>query len=186
LKSILLPAVFDSLLQLDAGEEVLLSGTVVTARDAAHARLEKLLASGSQIPFPLSTSLVYYMSPTDPACGRVIGSAGPTTSARMDRWMPMLMSRGLRATMGKGPRSREVTDLHASFGAVYLAAVGGAGALASTCIRKAETLAWQDLGPERMLLLELDEFPAFVAIDSRGRTIFSRGGDWNGLPREGV
>lgn len=175
MRSILLPDGFDELQGLAAGEEIRLGGTVVTARDAAHARLSALLERGMPLPFPLARSLVYYMSPTAAMPGLVIGSAGPTTSSRMDRWMPGLLEAGLRATMGKGPRSPEITALHEKYRAVYLAAVGGAGALASGCIRKAVPLAWEDLGPESVLELELEGFPAFVAIDSRGRTIFPQG-----------
>ena len=175
MRHISLPDGFDGLLSLEAGEHVLLSGNVVTARDAAHARISSLLEAGMQLPFQLQRTLVYYMSPTAPAPGRVIGSAGPTTSSRMDRWMPALLRAGLRATMGKGPRSKEVTALHLEYGAVYLAAIGGAGALASTCIRGAVPLAWDDLGPERVLVLDLEDFPAFVAIDGSGRTIYPGG-----------
>jgi len=157
-----------------AGDPVLLSGRVYTARDAAHRRLVTLIEAGQELPLELAGQVIYYCGPTPAPPGRPIGSAGPTTSSRMDPYAPRLHALGLRATIGKGERSQEVRDALQHYGAVYLAAVGGIGALLARTIRAARVVAEADLGPEAIRELELDEFPAIVAYDAHGGSVFGR------------
>jgi len=154
------------------GDRVYLSGRLYTARDAAHKRLIQALDHGEEIPVPLQGSVIYYMGPTPAPPGRPIGSAGPTTSYRMDPFTPRLYSLGLKATMGKGRRSPEVKQALQQYGGVYLAATGGAGALLSQCITKARIIAYEDLGPEAVRELSVENFPAVVANDSHGGELF--------------
>jgi len=162
---------------LEAGERVELSGTVYTARDAAHARIARAIEEGEDLPFDLDGAVIYYVGPTpaNPATGRAVGAAGPTTSARMDRFMEPLLERGLRGTIGKGPRGRECVDLCVRYGAVYLGAVGGAGALLGRSIRSAEVVAYEDLGTEAVRRLEVERMPLFVAGDTYGRDAYTMG-----------
>ena len=160
---------------LAAGDSVLISGAVYSARDAAHKRLCALLESGQPLPFDLDGGVFYYMGPTPAPEGRPIGSAGPTTASRMDAYAPALIRRGLAAMIGKGVRSPEVVDAMRQCGAVYFAAIGGAGALLSTCIQSAETVAFDDLGTEAVRLLRVENFPARVAIDTRGNSLYETG-----------
>lgn len=160
---------------LRAGDKVLISGPVYTARDAAHKRLAELIARGDRLPVALKGQIIYYTGPTPPAPGRPVGSAGPTTSSRMDAYTPAILSQGVLALIGKGERSAQVEDsLHAS-GAVYLAAAGGAGALLAERIIAAEPVAYPELGPEAIFRLQLDDFPAIVAIDSSGGNLYRLG-----------
>ena len=157
---------------LRAGDRVFLSGEVFTARDAAHKRIFSLIESGEELPFEIKGSVIYYAGPTPTPPGMPIGSAGPTTSARMDAFTPALLDMGLVATIGKGERSKDVIDSIKKNGAVYLCALGGAGALACQHIKKCEVIAFDDLGCESVKRLQFDNFPLIVGIDSYGSSIF--------------
>lgn len=159
---------------LAAGDRVLLYGTIYTARDVAHRRLVDLLERGEELPFDLMGQIIYYVGPTPPSHGRPAGSAGPTTSSRMDPFTPALLSTGVRALIGKGDRGEAVIEALKQHQAVYLAAVGGAGALLAERIKSAEVVAWPELGTEAVYRLEVEEFPAIVAIDAQGRDIYRR------------
>ncbi len=160
---------------LKAGDRVLISGVLYTARDSAHKRLIELLDSGKELPFDIKGQLIYYVGPTPPKPGQVIGSAGPTTSGRMDIFAPRLFDLGLKGTIGKGQRSPEVIDSLEKNNAVYLAAVGGAAALIAKSIKKAEVIAYEDLGPEAIRRLEVEDFPAIVVNDAHGGDLFKAG-----------
>ncbi|MDR2375117.1 MAG: Fe-S-containing hydro-lyase [Treponema sp.] len=160
---------------LKAGDRLLLSGLLYTARDAAHKRLDTLLDQGKPLPFPLEDACIYYTGPSPAAPGRPIGSAGPTTSYRMDAWAPRLLMLGLRGMIGKGERSAEVIRAIKWAGAVYLGAIGGAGALLSACITSSETIAFEDLGTEAIRRLTVKDFPVTVVIDSRGENLYRNG-----------
>lgn len=164
-----LPLDPEELRALTAGEEVALSGDALTLRDAALARLKALLDEGGKPPFELEGRLVFHAGPSPAAAGRPCGSIGPTTSARMDCFLQMLFELGVRATLGKGPRSEESAALHVEYGAVYFAAVGGLGALYGGMVEEIETLAWEELGPEAVHRVRLKDFPAVVAMDARGK-----------------
>lgn len=157
--------------KLKAGDRVLLSGTVYTARDAAHKRITALIHNGDDLPFDINGACIYYAGPTPTPPGMAIGSCGPTTSSRMDPYAPMLLDRGLAAMVGKGPRSKEVVDAIVRNKAVYLCAIGGAGALAAKCITECEVIAFEDLGCESVKRLKFKDFPLIVAIDCEGETI---------------
>ncbi|MCR4770915.1 MAG: FumA C-terminus/TtdB family hydratase beta subunit [Oscillospiraceae bacterium] len=159
---------------LRCGDRVLLSGTVYTARDAAHKRIFELLDSSSPLPFELDGAVIYYAGPTPAPEGRAVGSCGPTTSSRMDAYTPRLMSLGLKATIGKGERSEEVYRAVQKYSGVYFCATGGAGALLSRHIRSAEVIAFPELGCEAVRKLTVFELPLTVAADSRGGIIFER------------
>jgi fumarate hydratase subunit beta len=160
--------------QLRAGDRVLLSGTVYTARDAAHKRICALLERGEPLPFPLEGACIYYAGPTPTPPGRVIGSCGPTTSGRMDPFTPRLLEQGLCGMIGKGERSAAVCAAMQTHGAVYFCAIGGAGALAAQCVAACEEIAFLDLGCESIKRLELRDFPLVVAIDAFGGNLFLR------------
>ena len=160
---------------LRAGDAVLLSGTVYTARDAAHARLCELLKAGGEPPFPLEGSAVYYVGPTPEKPGEVIGAAGPTTSGRMDSFSPMLIERGQLVMIGKGRRSAAVKDAIVRCGAVYLGAVGGAGAVMAAGIQSAKVVCWEDLGCEAVRELTVENLPLTVVIDSLGNDLYDSG-----------
>ncbi|HBL40906.1 MAG TPA: TRZ/ATZ family protein [Ruminococcaceae bacterium] len=157
---------------LRAGDRVLLSGTVYTSRDAAHKRILGLLEQGEELPFDLTDSVVYYAGPTPSAPGMAIGSCGPTTSSRMDPYAPTLLDLGMVAMVGKGPRNDSVCRAIERNKAVYLCAIGGAGALAAKCITKCEVIAFEDLGCESVKRLEFRDFPLIVGIDCHGGTVF--------------
>ena len=161
--------------RLRSGDRVLITGELYTARDAAHARLVALLREGKPLPFPLEGQIIYYVGPTPAMPGKVIGSAGPTTSGRMDAYAPELMAAGLRGMIGKGSRSAAVKEAMVRHGAVYFAATGGAGALLSQRIRKAEVVAYEDLGPEAVRRLTVEDFPAVVVNDTRGGDLYEAG-----------
>lgn len=163
--------------RLVAGDKVYLSGTVYTARDAAHMKLTKLLDEGQPLPFELKGSAVYYAGPTPTPPGLAIGSCGPTTSSRMDSFAPHLLGLGLSCMIGKGGRNAEVCRAIAENKAVYLCAIGGAGALASKCITSCEVIAFPELGCESVKRLEFKDFPLIVAIDCHGGNLFLRNGD---------
>lgn len=153
---------------LKAGDYVYLTGTIYTARDAAHKRMQEALERGEQLPFDLKGNVIYYMGPSPAREGRPTGSAGPTTASRMDKYTPNLLDLGLGAMIGKGKRTQAVIDAMVRNQAVYFAAVGGAGALLSKCIVKSEVVAYEDLGTEAIRKLEVKDFPVIVVIDSEG------------------
>ena len=157
---------------LRAGDYVYLSGVIYTARDAAHKRMDEALNRGETLPMELERNVIYYMGPSPARKGRPIGSAGPTTASRMDKYTPRLLDLGLGAMIGKGKRSREVVDGIIRNGAVYFAAVGGAGALLSKCIEESEVIAYEDLGTEAIRRLKVRNFPAIVVIDSQGNNLY--------------
>ena len=155
-----------------AGERILLSGVIYTARDAAHARMAQEEKEGSPLPISWRGQAVYYAGPSPAPPGKPIGAVGPTTSGRMDAFAPMLMASGLRAMIGKGERIASVTEAMAEYGCVYLAAIGGAGALLGECVKKAEIAAYPDLGPEAIWRLEVEKMPLVVAIDCQGQSLY--------------
>jgi fumarate hydratase subunit beta len=160
---------------LHAGDRVMLSGTIYTARDAAHARLIALLAEGKPLPFPVEGQVIYYVGPTPPRPGEPIGSAGPTTSGRMDPYAPALLAAGLKGMIGKGSRSAEVREAMVTHKAVYFAATGGAGALLARRIKSAEVVAWEELGPEAVRRVVVEDFPLVVIDDVYGNDLYEEG-----------
>lgn len=168
MKVLNLPPDDKDLRSLAAGEEVRLVGRALTLRDAAHGRLKDLVDRGQKPPFDLAGQLVFYAGPSPAAAGRPVGAIGPTTSARMDRFLELTFELGVRATLGKGPRAPEVAELHERYAAVYLAAVGGVAALLGGMAEEIEPVAWDDLGPEAVYRVMLRDFPAVVAIDVSG------------------
>ena len=154
------------------GDLVEISGTIYTARDAAHKRLVEALEAGEPLPLPLQDAIIYYAGPSPARPSKVIGSCGPTTSGRMDAYTPILLDQGLLGMIGKGPRSQEVIDAMKATGAVYFAAVGGAAALTAQSITEAEVIAYEDLGPEAIRRLTVVNYPCIVAIDSLGTSIY--------------
>ena len=160
--------------KLTAGTPVLISGVVYAARDAAHQRLIQALDKGERLPFALKKQTLYYVGPSPARPGRVIGSAGPTTSSRMDVYTPRLLAAGLRAMIGKGGRSLEVREAIKKYRAVYFVTIGGAGALLARSIKKVEIIAYEDLGPEAILQLTIENFPAIVANDIFGEDLFEQ------------
>ena len=157
---------------LHAGDYVLISGTIYTARDAAHKRMAEALAEGKELPFDIRGNIIYYMGPSPAREGRPIGSAGPTTATRMDKYTPELLDLGLCGMIGKGKRSAAVVDGIVRNGAVYFASVGGAGALLSKCITDSVIIAYEDLGTEAIRKLTVKDFPAIVVIDAEGNNIY--------------
>ncbi len=158
--------------KLRAGDYVYLSGTIYTARDAAHKRMYETLREKGELPFDLQNNVIYYMGPSPAREGRPIGSAGPTTASRMDKYAPALLDLGLRGMIGKGKRNAAVVDAIIKNGAVYFAAVGGAGALLSRSIISSETIAYDDLGTEAIRRLEIQDFPVIVVVDSEGNNLY--------------
>jgi fumarate hydratase subunit beta len=175
LRRINLPLTDELVTVLKVGDNVLLSGVVYVARDAAHRRMIEALDKGRPLPFDIKGQTIYYMGPTPPRPGRPIGSAGPTTSGRMDVYAPRLMAEGLKGMIGKGKRSQTVKDAIKKHRAVYLAAIGGAGALISKSIKKSEVIAYDELGTEALRRLEVEDFPATVANDVYGGDMFQQG-----------
>ncbi len=160
--------------ELKAGDYVYLTGTVYTARDAAHKRLYEALQRGEDIPLELQNNIIYYLGPSPAREGQVIGSAGPTTSSRMDKYTPLLLEKGLKGMIGKGKRSDEVIESMHKNHAVYFAAIGGAGALLSKCIKKSEVIAYEDLGTEAIRKLEVENLPIIVVIDDEKTNLYNR------------
>ncbi|WP_165175542.1 Fe-S-containing hydro-lyase [Desulfovibrio sp. ZJ369] len=160
---------------LKAGDHVLISGTILAARDAAHKRMVEALDRGEELPVDLRGAVVYYVGPSPAKPGQAIGAAGPTTAGRMDAYTPRLLDQGLKGMIGKGYRTPEVVDAMKKHGVPYLAAVGGAGALISGCIKKYTVLAYADLGPEAVAAMEVEDFPAIVAIDAEGNDYYEQG-----------
>lgn len=162
---------------LHAGDCVLLTGTIYTARDAAHKRMDEALDRGESLPFDLKGSVIYYMGPSPARPGRPIGSAGPTTASRMDRYTPRLLDLGLGAMIGKGKRTEAVHEAVIRNSAVYFAATGGAGALLSKCIKEAEVIAYEGLGPEAVRKLRIEDFPVVVVMDPEGNNLYETAAD---------
>ncbi len=158
--------------KLNSGDMVYISGTIYTARDAAHKRMKEMLDRGDNLPIDIEGNVVYYMGPSPARDGRPIGSAGPTTASRMDKYAPQLLDLGLRGMIGKGKRSPEVIDAIIRNKGIYLAAIGGAGALLSKAIIKSEVVAYDDLGTEAIRKLSVKDFPAIVVIDSNGNNLY--------------
>jgi len=174
-KEITTPLTENIVKSLTAGDEVLISGTIYTARDAAHKRLSHLIAENKELPVNLDGQIVYYTGPTPAQPGKVIGSAGPTTSGRMDRYTPDLITySGLRGIIGKSNRSPEVIKAFKDHGCVYFVAIGGAGALLSKCITSSEIVCYEDLGAEAIYKLTVNSFPVIVAIDCSGNNLYER------------
>ncbi len=161
--------------ELKAGDSCLLSGVIYTARDAAHKRLCELIAEGKELPLDIKDSIIYFVGPTPAKPGQAIGSAGPTTSYRMDAYSPALIAKGQTGMIGKGKRGAEVIAAMKEHGAVYFGAIGGCGALLSKCIKKAEVIAYDDLGAEAIRRLEVEDFPVIVVIDSQGNNLYETG-----------
>lgn len=172
---ITVPCKREDLARLRAGDTVLLSGTVYTARDAAHKRMMEALDAGQSLPFPIEGSAIYYVGPTPEQPGQVIGSAGPTTSGRMDAYSPRLLRLGNLVMIGKGQRSEEVKLAAIEVGAVYLAALGGAGALMARCVKSLEIIAWEDLGCEAVRKLTVENMPLTVILDPLGNDLYRSG-----------
>lgn len=171
-QNINVPMTRDQAASLKAGDYICLSGTVYTARDAAHKRMNESLDRGEELPFDIRDAVIYYLGPSPAREGRPIGSAGPTTSSRMDKYTPRLLDMGMRAMIGKGKRNQSVIDGIISNGAVYFAAVGGAGAVLSKCIQSSEIVAYEDLGTEAVRKLTVKNFPAIVVIDAQGHNLY--------------
>lgn len=161
--------------QLKAGDRVLISGTIYTGRDAAHKRIVDAMEAGQEPPFPVEGAVIFYVGPSPPPPGRVIGAAGPTTSYRMDSYAPTLIAAGLKAMIGKGKRNDEVKAAMAQHKAVYLAAIGGAGALMAQCITEAEIIAYPELGPEAVRRLVVKDMPLFCVNDVNGGDLYQQG-----------
>jgi fumarate hydratase subunit beta len=160
---------------LRCGDRVLLSGIIYTGRDAAHKRLVEILVNGGQPPLNFQGQIIYYVGPCPAKPGNVIGSAGPTTSGRMDTYTPALLKNGLKGMIGKGTRSKAVIEAMKTYGAIYFGAIGGAGALLSQCIKKAEVVAFDDLGPEAVFKLEVENLPLTVVVDCLGNDLYKIG-----------
>ncbi len=168
--------------KLKAGDKVRISGILYTARDAAHKRLIEMVESCKDLPFDVKGQLLYYVGPTPAKPGQVIGSAGPTTSYRVDTYAPTLTKMGLKGTIGKGSRSKEVIDAMKEYKAVYFAAVGGAAALIAKTIKKVEIIAFEDLGPEAIRKMEVENFPAIVVNDTKGGDLYDIGREKYKIP----
>ena len=173
-KIIQLPMSQSQIEELKIGDSVYLSGIIYVARDAAHKRMQEMLEQNKSLPFEIKNNIIYYMGPSPARVGRPIGSAGPTTSGRMDKYAPALLDLGLKGMIGKGKRSNEVKDAVIRNKAIYFAAIGGAGALLSKAIHKSEIIAFEDLGAEAILKLEVKDFPVIVVMDSKGNDLYKK------------
>ena len=169
------PLTREAVRNLKAGDSCLISGVIYTARDAAHKRLCELVEAGKKLPMDVTDSIIYFVGPTPAKPGQAIGSAGPTTSYRMDAYSPTMIAEGLTGMIGKGKRGPEVVAAMKEHGAVYFGAIGGCGALLSKCIKKAEIVAYEDLGAEAVRRLEVEDFPVIVIIDSQGNNLYETG-----------
>lgn len=175
IKKITTPLTLEQIADLKAGDQVAISGTIYTGRDAAHKKLLEAIDAGQELPFELEGQLIYYVGPCPPMPGQPIGSAGPTTSGRMDTLSDPLLSRGLKGMIGKGPRGQMVIDSMIKNKAIYFAAVGGAGALIARSVKESEVVAYPELGPEAIYKLTVEDFPAIVAIDAEGNDQYKIG-----------
>ncbi len=173
--TIKIPFTREDVKSLRAGDSCLITGTIYTARDAAHKRLCELVGDGKELPIDIKDSIIYFVGPTPSKPGQAIGSAGPTTSYRMDAYSPALIELGQTGMIGKGKRGTEVIDAMKKHGAVYFGAIGGCGALLSKCIKKSEIVAYDDLGAEAIRRLEVEDFPVVVIIDSLGNNLYETG-----------
>ena len=173
-KYIRAPLDTETISSLKAGDFVYISGTIYTARDAAHKRMREALAGKGALPIELKNNIIYYLGPSPAREGRVIGSAGPTTSGRMDKYTPALLDLGLKGMIGKGRRSKEVKEAVVRNGCVYFAAIGGAGALLSKAIKASEVVTYEDLGTEAVRKLEVENFPVIVVMDADGNDLYER------------
>ena len=171
-KHITAPITKETAKSLHAGDYVYVTGTIYTARDAAHKRMYESMHKGEALPIELNGNVLYYLGPSPAREGQIIGSAGPTTSSRMDKYTPEMLDKGLKGMVGKGKRSPEVIEAMKRNGAVYFAAVGGAGALLSKCIKKADVVAYDDLGTEAIRKLEIENLPVIVVIDKDGNNLY--------------
>lgn len=169
------PLTIDKVKDLQAGDKILLSGTIYTGRDAAHKRLVALVKEGKPLPFDVMDSIIYYVGPTPTPPNKAFGSGGPTTSGRMDAYAPTLLSLGLRGMIGKGYRSEAVVEALKQYHGVYFGAIGGAGAIIGHAVKKAEVIAFEDLGPEAIRRLEVEDFPLVVIIDENGNDLYAQG-----------
>lgn len=169
------PLTDDVVKTLKAGDNVLISGVIYTARDAAHKRLVALIEKGEELPMDIRGQVIYYVGPCPAKPGMAIGSAGPTTSGRMDPYAPILMENGLKGMIGKGRRSDSVRNAMVKWNAVYFAAIGGAGALLSKCVKAADLVAYEDLGPEAIRRLTVEDFPVVVVNDAHGNDLYEQG-----------
>lgn len=174
-KKLTMPLTEEKVRDLRCGDNVLLSGVIYTGRDAAHKRLVELLDKGEPLPIDVKDSIIYYVGPAPAKPGQVIGSAGPTTSYRMDAYAPALLDEGLKGMIGKGKRSEEVVESMKKNGAVYFGAIGGAGALLAKCIKKVEIVAYEDLGTEAIRRIEVEDLPLTVIIDCYGNNLYEEG-----------
>ena len=168
------PFVKEELESLKSGDYIYLTGTIYTARDAAHKRLYESMLKGEELPISFENNIIYYLGPSPARPGNVIGSAGPTTSSRMDKYTPLMLDAGLKGMIGKGKRNQAVIDSIMKNGAVYLAAVGGAGALLSKCIKESEVIAYEDLGTEAIRKLKVENLPVIVVIDKEGNNLYEQ------------
>lgn len=171
-REITLPITSEVADQLTIGDYVYLTGEMYVARDAAHKRLMELIEQHNELPIPLENATIYYMGPSPAKPGNVIGSAGPTTASRMDRYTPTLLELGMKAMIGKGKRTKEVLDAIREHHAVYFAAIGGAGALLSKCIKRSEIVCYEDLGAEAIRRIYVEKFPVIVVADSKGGNLY--------------
>lgn len=181
-----LPLTDDLLETLHVGDELLLTGEMYVGRDAAHKRMIETLDAGKPLPMDLKGQVIYFMGPTPAKPGKVIGSAGPTSSYRMDAYSPRLIAGGLKGMIGKGMRSAEVKEAMKRYRAVYFGAIGGAGALISSCIRKAEVIAYEDLGAEALRRIEVQDFPVTVVNDIHGGDLYEKGRKQYGIVNPGA
>ena len=175
MKKILTPLTKELVESLRVGDTIRITGVIFSARDAAHKRLVELLNAGKELPIDIQGQIIYYVGPSPAKKGRVIGAAGPTTSYRMDPYAPKLMEHGLKGMIGKGERSGQVVAAMKKYGGVYFAATGGIGAMISRCIKKAEVVAYEDLGPEAIRRMEVEDFPCVVAQDMYGGNLYKQG-----------
>lgn len=171
-KYITTPLTDEKVRNLESGDYVYITGTIYSARDAAHKRMYEAVLENKEIPFDINNAIIYYLGPTPARENQVIGSAGPTTSSRMDKYTPTLLDMGLKGMIGKGRRSKEIISSMVKNNSVYFAAVGGAGALLSKCILKSKVIAYDDLGTEAIRELQVKDFPAIVVIDSKGNNLY--------------
>ena len=181
--NIVTPLKKEDAVKLKAGDNVYINGIIYAARDAAHKKLMALLEEGAELPFDIKDQIIYYVGPCPAAPGRVIGSAGPTTSGRMDAFAPSLIERGLTGMIGKGMRNEQVVASMVKYGAVYFGATGGAGALLAKCVKAQEIIAFPELGPEALRKLTVENFPATVIIDSTGEDLYKTGREKFRIPR---
>lgn len=175
IKPITTPLTREAINSLRAGDKVLISGVIYSARDAAHRLLFEMIKRGEELPIELEGQIIYYVGPCPAKPGRAIGSAGPTTSGRMDLYTPLLLERGLKGMIGKGERSKEVVDAIVKYGAVYFGAIGGAGALLADSIKESKIVAFEELGPEAVYRFKVEKFPAIVVIDKDGNDLYKIG-----------